>query len=531
VIRSTDHLFAPSRVTAAQAIAGLEAAVQSIDDKDRQFLTELVKACDEAGIDAAIAVSHCGNETDLFRDANWNTRLNPAGIGITGEPGVLGPVFPSARAAARFYVALLLLKLRRGGDIGAFEAERATAPAAFDGTRSFARDPTFPVVTTLDDLRRRFGPNDRECVWMCDQSGPLAIAAKARILFPALPDQGEEPPPVTTGHVPKPPMIVRHVTGTVNVNRYPDDPSRPGSIVGSCFHTSQGTYQGNDSVFHDPNWGGLTDYQVGGPGDGAFDGVIEEFIDPNSGIVPFANGEWNASRAFGDGPRFVQRFGVYDINQRLRSIEHPDRGDPLTPLTPKQFESSAFLTAWIHAEQAGQTAETFDWQMAHAEFGASHQQCPGPRYFDRVDEYQARVRAIMHAYQTNTRLDSPLVITYPPGWTGGVIPQPGEGTDTTTTTAPPVNYPAKRVPILQAGSVAYDGVPAVTVTANDHNRFRCIHGTTIRTYPHRDAPAGVKRRTGRNRRYTFQWQATVDGETWFASKAGSWALASAFEPL
>jgi hypothetical protein len=38
-----------------------------------------------------------------------------------------------------------------------------------------------------------------------------------------------------------------------------------------------------------------------------------------------------------------------------------------------------------------------------------------------------RVVEIMHAYQTNTSLDRPLVITYPPGDAGPEIPQPGQG--------------------------------------------------------------------------------------------------------
>ncbi|HKG25601.1 MAG TPA: hypothetical protein VKB09_08120 [Thermomicrobiales bacterium] len=189
MLNVTDRLSSASRVTGEEAIAALENVVGGLGDHDREFASALAAACNEVGIDFAIAYSHCANETNIFRDDNWNVRLNPAGIGIDGVPGHDGPTFPNATAAARFYVALLLLKIRQGAGVGAFEAARATAPGFFDGTRGFAQDPTFPTVRILDDLRLRFGINNRECVWMCDKGGPVAIVEKAAALFPELPDQ------------------------------------------------------------------------------------------------------------------------------------------------------------------------------------------------------------------------------------------------------------------------------------------------------------------------------------------------------
>src|SRR5262245_32472618 len=118
MLNVTDKLSSASRVTGEEATAALEREVGGLGEHDREFALALAAACNEVRIDFAIAYSHCANETNIFRDDNWNQRLNPAGIGIDGVPGHNGPTFPNATASARFYVALLLLKIRQGDDVG-----------------------------------------------------------------------------------------------------------------------------------------------------------------------------------------------------------------------------------------------------------------------------------------------------------------------------------------------------------------------------------------------------------------------------
>jgi hypothetical protein len=182
-----DLIIFPSRATAADALAGLKrAGISSANDRNTaDFLRALEKACGEAGIDFAIAASHCGNETTLFTDVPFRERKNPAGIGITG-PGVPGPTFPSYTAAARFYVGELVMKLRR--DASAFADARAAVPQKWDAVAAIVggSEGPFPSVTRIRDLNQRFGPNGRECVWMCDETGPEAICQKAATLFPKL---------------------------------------------------------------------------------------------------------------------------------------------------------------------------------------------------------------------------------------------------------------------------------------------------------------------------------------------------------
>jgi N-acetylmuramoyl-L-alanine amidase len=94
-----------------------------------------------------------------------------------------------------------------------------------------------------------------------------------------------------------------------------------------------------------------------------------------------------------------------------------------------------------------------------------------------------------------------------------------------------VRYPGRRIPVNGAGRLDFDGAPDVTVRIQDPDQFVCIHGTTLRTYPNRAAPAGVETPAQRGERYRFDFAATVDGEEWLVSNAGSWGLASAFEPV
>jgi hypothetical protein len=239
------------------------------------------------------------------------------------------------------------------------------------------------------------------------------------------------------GHVPKPPVHKSHVFK--DVGHGPDGP-RAGHIVGTCHHTMEGFLIGTDNHFHNPGVGSLTDYGIGapwdvgptfgGPNGESLDGVIYEWIDPESDIVPWANGKvGEAMAAWGDAPAFLSQFAVGDIdavNRRLRSIETSDKQNADIGKGGLQIESLCFLTAWIHAEQAGQTADTFRWNMHHNEFGVAHQQCPGAWIINNVVAIQDRAKAIMRAYQEDLPLTPPLRVTYPPNWTGGLIPEPGQ---------------------------------------------------------------------------------------------------------
>ena len=280
------------------------------------------------------------------------------------------------------------------------------------------------------------------------------------------------------GHVPKPPVVQSWVNKEAGTG--PNGP-RAGQIVGSCHHTMVGFLQGTDQWFHNPGAAALTDYGVGGPWDGELDGVIYEWIDPESQIVPWANGSVGTAKPpFGDAPAFLNAFGVEAVNRRLRSIETSDGsngqdGQWDRDKGGREIESLCFLTAWIHAEQAGQTADTFAWNMQHREFGVDHQQCPGAWIINHVDEIQARTKAIMRAYQEGAPLDPPLLVTYPPGWTGGQIPPPETGGQT----------PQPAPQIAQPGEGTFVAFQAVRT-------FTATRGAVGRLGPSRDYEDGSR---------------------------------------
>jgi hypothetical protein len=210
------------------------------------------------------------------------------------------------------------------------------------------------------------------------------------------------------GNVPHPPFEDRPIN---NPNGSVDQGS-PRQIVGTCVHRMDGTLMGTDSFFRNDRPAALTDYGIGGALDGQLNGRIFRWLNPTGSIVPFASGPFNGPE--GDGPAFVNAFGVPAINSRLVSIElsgcsgQPDaspgcQGKPETPVTAAQFESLCQLIAHWH-DQAKVPASLFPvhpagvvTQMQHFEFAMKP--CPFPIVRSLTTAYQARVKEIMRAAQ------------------------------------------------------------------------------------------------------------------------------------
>lgn len=195
------------------------------------------------------------------------------------------------------------------------------------------------------------------------------------------------PDPPSPGKVPYPPMLERPIVKVVGVGRDPDQTRTP--VVGTVVHTMDGTLWGTDGWFRRPDVPALTDYGIGQ------DGTIIKW-NGTDWQVGWASGP--ARSPNGDGARLVARFGTGGVNRFLRSIEH--EGDQDDPVSEAMWRRSCWLQAAIHAEEAGQTADSYDWNLHHYEFtGKDYKVCPGTRFFSHTDAYQAFVRAIMRHYQ------------------------------------------------------------------------------------------------------------------------------------
>jgi hypothetical protein len=210
-------------------------------------------------------------------------------------------------------------------------------------------------------------------------------------------------PTITFGRVVHPPFRDRLVP---DADTRAWDDLGPRNPVGVCMHTMVGTLWGTDAYFRS-GAPALTDYGIGGSADGpAWDGVILRWNDPRGRRSGWANG--GSDGLEGDGPLFVRTLGVNAINRDLVSIERSDGRDITTPLSPKQFESLCQLSAYWF-DQARVPWDCFPvnpnigagivTHFLHKEFATKG--CPWAAVENRVDEIQARIRAILKAAQTD----------------------------------------------------------------------------------------------------------------------------------
>lgn len=196
----TDLISFPSRADLDAALDGIRRATGKMPTTQvADLLVALVFACDESRIDFAFAVAHGANESNWFLDPGAIAECNFWGIGHPDNASG-GLVFPDVRTSARFYCGEMCLKLKIPTDwMGASTFAKFTPAisAKWVGVKAVVGLPDFPDVYQIQHLNDRFGPNNREAVWMTDPLGPQSIVAKGNALFPHLPNQ-EEPTPVPT---------------------------------------------------------------------------------------------------------------------------------------------------------------------------------------------------------------------------------------------------------------------------------------------------------------------------------------------
>ena len=207
--------------------------------------------------------------------------------------------------------------------------------------------------------------------------------------------------PITFGRLVHPPFRDRLIPDSAT--RAWDDLGQR-KPVGVVFHTMVGTLWGTDGYFRGAS--ALTDYGIGGSTDGQWDGVILRWNDPRGRRSGWANG--GSDGLEGDGPLFVRTLGVAAINRDLVSIERSDGGKIETPISPKQFESLCQLSAyWFDAARIPwdrfpvnpNVGGGIVTHFLHKEFATKG--CPWAAVESRIDELQARIRAILRAAQAD----------------------------------------------------------------------------------------------------------------------------------
>lgn len=99
----TNTIIGPVRGTPEEAIEfARRAGVFRMDEVER-YIREVYRLAPQVGFDPAIIISQSALETGYWKSPWWETRLNPAGLGITGDPYQenASPTFESGIISAR----------------------------------------------------------------------------------------------------------------------------------------------------------------------------------------------------------------------------------------------------------------------------------------------------------------------------------------------------------------------------------------------------------------------------------------------
>ncbi len=155
---TTNTIVGPSRGSAEQAITFARAVGAVRMDEVERYVRETYRLAPQIGFDPAILVAQSALETDYWRSDWWAIRLNPAGIGVTGDPqdNSDSPYFTSGAMAARAQIAHMHAEV--------FGRSRPL-PSELQGV-----DPTYQrvfeagwagTIRTLEDLAGTWAEDDR----------------------------------------------------------------------------------------------------------------------------------------------------------------------------------------------------------------------------------------------------------------------------------------------------------------------------------------------------------------------------------
>lgn len=446
------------------------------------YAAEVYRLAPLVGIDPAIVVAQSALETGYWTSAAWRERLNPAGIGITDGPDH-GYRWESGTDAARGQVGHLLVYLGQWqwlGDNG--EAEDRLGIA-----KPFSLyDPRFSAVTNAKLAGTVRTIADLTGKWATDPRYAEKIAERGNAIFPGIPDQEDQMPtggvvgvPIThnilSASAPNRPgrklptdgqlYIVIHETGNTNVGA--DAASQINYLKSAEAQSRSVSY--HLSVDDHAIVQGLPLDEIGWhAGDGCDDPAVDIGCFRSVAIETCVNR---------DGNKEQTRRNLAELIARICA------GDPA-------FD-------WGGGSSRGRF--DIDHLAQHNWVSDDRKDCP---HFIRAENFWSTLM---------TWVDEAWEI-----WQPRAEPPEPE----------PSPYPTRRIPIPERWVYLWQDLE---VMRNAHTRYRCTHGTTLRTFPARDAPAGTLTPARRGKTYRFPWSVEYMRERWLGSNAGSWALASAFE--
>ena len=190
-MKPSDRIVAPARGSAEQAL--LFSGINNPETGTyiprpitvQDYIFEVYRLAPLVGIDPAIVVAQGAHETGDWTSKWWRDRLNPAGIGITGDPAqnAASRTWENGTDAARAqivhlagYAIPMSSMAWNTGKLGQYirlDPRLSAIPLRWQGTQE-----------TIHDLTGK---------WATDPRYAEKIAAKGNLIFPGLPDQEEGP--------------------------------------------------------------------------------------------------------------------------------------------------------------------------------------------------------------------------------------------------------------------------------------------------------------------------------------------------
>jgi len=155
---TTNSIVGPARGNADQAITFARAVGAVRIGEVERYVQEIYRLAPQIGFDPALLIAQSALETDYWRSDWWAIRLNPAGIGVTGDPqdNSDSPYFTSGTKAARAQIAHMHAEVF---------GRSKPLPADLQGV-----DPTYQqvfeagwagTIRTLEDLVGTWAEDDR----------------------------------------------------------------------------------------------------------------------------------------------------------------------------------------------------------------------------------------------------------------------------------------------------------------------------------------------------------------------------------
>lgn len=167
----TNAIVSPARGSVATSLAFARAAGATRIDEVERYVVEMYRLAPQVGFDPAILVAQSALETGNWRSFYWVERLNPAGLGVTGDPdqNAASPTFASGTLAARAQIAHMHAEVY---------GNSRPLPAVLQGA-----DPTYQrvfeagwagTIRTIEDLAG---------TWAVDPEYDVKIVRKANDIF------------------------------------------------------------------------------------------------------------------------------------------------------------------------------------------------------------------------------------------------------------------------------------------------------------------------------------------------------------